>query len=64
MLSRSSNRAVHIVAVQATAIDVHDVEKSVKNVKNELRKGVRIDTVSEPGGCKSVLPRSICPATA
>ena len=44
--------------------DVQDVDRSVDNVKNELGKVVRIDTVSEPGRCKSVLLQSVRIATA
>ena len=43
--------------------DVQDVDRSVENVKNELRKVIRIDTVSEPGICKSVLLQSARLAT-
>ena len=43
--------------------DVQHVDRSVENVKNELREKVQIDTVSEPGRCKSVLLQFIRPAT-
>lgn len=53
-LSRSAKRIA----------DMKDVDKKVENVTNELKEVNRIDTVSEPCRCRSVLLQSVRPATA